>query len=280
MNNSSKYDLNDAEVISALEELSLWSAPFGIKLLDDIRYKKGINVLDIGFGMGFPLLEIAQRLGNTSVVYGIDPWKGGIERTTYKAKVLELSNIKLFDGYAENMPFDNNFFDLITSNNGLNNVQDLTKSLAECNRVAKTGAQFIFTCNSADSFLEFYDTFREVINKLGLQELNKEIDTHIYSKRKPLEEYEDKLEDAGFEIETIHNDKFCYRFADGTSFLNHFFIKLAFLDSWKNIIPENKRTPIFCEIERMLNEIAEESEGFHTQVPFIIFNCNKVNNMV
>jgi arsenite methyltransferase len=280
MDNNSKYDLNDAEVISALEELSLWSAPFGIKLLDTIRYKKGINVIDIGFGTGFPLLEIAQRLGNTSTVYGIDPWKGGIERTTYKARILELSNIKLFDGYAESMPFENNFFDLITSNNGLNNVQDLTKSLAECNRVAKIGAQFVFTCNTAESFTEFYDIFREVINKFGLHELNKEIDEHIYSKRKPLDEYEDELENAGFEIEAIQDDKFHYRFADGTSFLNHFFIKLAFLESWKNIVPVNRRTPVFNEIEYLLNEIAKESEGFNTQVPFIIFNCNKVKHIV
>ena len=190
------------------------------------------------------------------------------------------NSIKLFEGYAESMPFDNNFFDLITSNNGLKNVQDLKKSLAECNRVAKTGAQFVFTYNKAESFIEFYNIFREAINKLGLQELNKEIDLHILSKRKPLEEYEDELENTGFEIETIHDDKFHYRFADGTSFLNHFFIKLAFLESWKNIVPENMRTPIFNEIECMLNKIAIESEGFHTQVPFVIFNCNKIKHII
>lgn len=39
---------------STWDELPLWSAPFGIKILDLIDYKKNINVLDIGCGTGFP----------------------------------------------------------------------------------------------------------------------------------------------------------------------------------------------------------------------------------
>jgi arsenite methyltransferase len=42
------------------DELPLWSAPFGLTLLDTIRMKKGIRVLDIGSGAGFPMLEIAE----------------------------------------------------------------------------------------------------------------------------------------------------------------------------------------------------------------------------
>ncbi len=275
MENPKAFDLNDPELVSAIDELSYWSAPFGLKLLDSIRYKKGINVLDIGSGTGFPLMELANRLGDTSTIYGIDPWKAAIERTLFKIKTTGISNIKLVEACAENMPFDNDYFDLITSNNGLNNVQNLKKSLSECNRIAKNRAQFVFTYNSPDSFIEFYDVFREVINKNDLPQLNKDINTHIYSKRKPLSEYENELQLAGFEIESIKEDKFHYRFADGTAFLNHFFIKLAFLDSWKKIVPKNRRTNVFKEIEHKINDIAKESEGFNTQVPFFTISCLK-----
>jgi len=65
------FDSDDFDLVSVIDELPLWSAPFGLKLLDTIKLKSGINVLDIGSGLGFPLLEIAQRLGTTSTVYGI-----------------------------------------------------------------------------------------------------------------------------------------------------------------------------------------------------------------
>ena len=65
------------------DELPLWSAPFGLPLLDTIRLRKGINILDIGSGAGFPLLEIAERSGKTAVVYGIDPSSDAINMITY-----------------------------------------------------------------------------------------------------------------------------------------------------------------------------------------------------
>jgi hypothetical protein len=76
-----QYNLNDPACISIIDDLPFWSAPFGIKLLDIVRYKKNIRSLDIGFGLGFPLMELAMRLGPSSKVYGIDPWKAGTERT-------------------------------------------------------------------------------------------------------------------------------------------------------------------------------------------------------
>ncbi|MCK7521975.1 MAG: methyltransferase domain-containing protein [Ignavibacteriales bacterium] len=93
--NKSNFDLNDKDTVSIIDELPLWSAPFGLKLLDAIKLRPNITALDIGFGLGFPLLEVAQRLGNSSKVYGIDPWKAAIERTQTKIKILGLTNIEL-----------------------------------------------------------------------------------------------------------------------------------------------------------------------------------------
>ena len=72
------------ELIDILDELPLWSAPFGLKLLDFVDYKSNITALDIGFGTGFPLVELAMRLGSGSTVYGIDPWDKALERTRQK----------------------------------------------------------------------------------------------------------------------------------------------------------------------------------------------------
>ena len=68
------WDYNAERRVEVYDELPLWAAPFGKKLLEGIKYKKGIKAEDIGFGAEFPLTEIAMRLGKDSIIYGIDPW--------------------------------------------------------------------------------------------------------------------------------------------------------------------------------------------------------------
>ncbi|MBI5325630.1 MAG: class I SAM-dependent methyltransferase [Ignavibacteriae bacterium] len=120
------YNINSN--ISTVDELPLWSAPFGLKLLDVIKMKPEMNVLDIGSGLGFPAIEIAMRLGNSGKVFGVEPWKEARERANEKIRLLGLNNIDIIDGVAEELHFENDFFDLVVSNNGINNVQDIVKS--------------------------------------------------------------------------------------------------------------------------------------------------------
>ena len=69
------FDITDESLASASDEVSVWSYPFGETILANVRLRPGITALDIGFGTGFPLLELAGRLGKTSTVYGIDLWR-------------------------------------------------------------------------------------------------------------------------------------------------------------------------------------------------------------
>lgn len=123
-----KYLINNFELsklFNVFDELPLWSAPFGLKLLDNICYKPDISVLDIGFGTGFPLTEIAMRLGDSCIIYGIDPWENAIQKAKEKIDYYGINNIRIIEGVAESIPLKNNSIDLITSNNGLNNVSDI-----------------------------------------------------------------------------------------------------------------------------------------------------------
>jgi len=71
------WDFNDPDLVAAIDELPLWSAPFGEVLLETIHLRPGLRVLDIGSGLGFPALEMAQRLGSGSEVFALDPWRAG-----------------------------------------------------------------------------------------------------------------------------------------------------------------------------------------------------------
>ena len=195
---------------------------------------------------------------------------------------METQNIELIRALAEDMPFEDSFFDLLVSNNGINNVQNLSKTLAECSRVAKQGAQFVFTFNLEETFVEFYNVYRTVLRALGLQKYEKNIDAHIYSKRLPLPEMKTAVEDSGFRILKVHGDRFDYHFADGTAMLNHFFMKIAFLPPWKEIVPPERTEEVFRSIEAEMNRAAEEyskgtdiHSGFAIRVPFATFDCEK-----
>ncbi len=183
---SNNQNLNN--LIDVLDELPLWSEPFGLKLLEYVDYKQNIAALDIGFGSGFPLTELAMRLGSGSIVYGIDSWKEAIVRTKNKIDLYDISNIKLIEGIAESIPLDNNSIDLIVSNNGINNVTDMDKIFAECSRIIKSGGQFVQTMNLDKSMFEFYGIFERVMQNLKMHNEIELIHRHIYQKRRTLDE--------------------------------------------------------------------------------------------
>jgi len=270
-----RHDLNDPELVSVIDEIPLWSAAFGLRILDTIRYRKSIRALDIGPGLGFPMIELAMRLGSSSAVFGIDPWRAGNERTRKKIGICGLSNAAIVEGVAEAMPFPDGNFDLLVSNNGLNNVRDLAATLEECGRVAKTGAQFVFTFNTEDTFREFYEIYRLVLVESGLGDLDREVSRHIRAKRKPLREVRTLLEASGFTVTGVAEEEFRYRFSDGSALLNHFAIGYAFLPAWKMIPPDERREDVFRRIEERINSAAGEDRGFSMRVPFVTVDSRK-----
>ena len=270
-----KCDINNPEIVSVIDELPFWSAPFCLHLLDIVKYRKNITALDIGFGTGTPLLEIAQRLGNSSKVYGIDPWKAAIDRCNTKKKLYSINNVEFIKGFAEYLPFENNFFDLIVSNNGLNNVNDIQRSINECGRVCKSGAQLVITYNLPDTMKEFYEIFLTVLNELNLYEEMQKVKDHIFQKRKPLNFTLDQISNAGFKVSNVIEDSFSYKYSDGTAMLNHFFIRLAFLPCWEELLPETRIKEIFKLVEEKLNCLAKENEGIILTIPFACINAFK-----
>jgi arsenite methyltransferase len=269
------FDLSDPNLVSVLDEFPLWSSYFGTRLLDIINYKRNLTALDIGCGTGFPLIELAQRLGLSSTVFGVDPWIAAYERISLKLKTMKVNNVIYLNQSAEQLPFEDNLFDLAVSNNGINNVQHPDKVLSECYRVMKTGGQFALTMNLPGTMIEFYNIFRVILSAKELTGELKAIDRHIHSKRKSVNENLTMLTSAGFKIDEVSEDNFYMRYADGTSFLNHFFIKLAFLESWRNIPPADRIEEIFAELEEALNLYSEKEGHLKLSIPFVIFKCHK-----
>jgi len=274
-----KYLSNSIDVnalIDVLDEVPLWSAPFGLKLLEQVRYKKNITAVDIGFGTGFPLTELALRLGNSSIVYGIDPWKEIIERVQKKIKLYEITNIKLLEGVAEKIPLEDGSVHLIVSNNGINNVTNIDAVFSECERILTPGGQFVFTMNLDLSMFEFYSVFEEVLSELAMHSEIALMKQHIAHKRPPLDIITKLLHQHNFLIEKLQHEQFTYHFADGTTMLNHYFIRLAFLEAWLSILPKEFYETIFDNIETTLNGQAQISEGITLSIPFVVISALRI----
>jgi len=246
-------DLNSPQVIAAYDEVALWSAMFGLLLLEEVPLANVTNVLDVGCGTGFPLIELAERLGGRAQVHGIDPWSGGLKRAAEKIAGRGTRNVTLHEGSASAMPFADATFDLIVSNLGVNNFEDRAAAIRECRRVAKSCATLALTTNLQGHMREFYDVFAEVVRDDA--EASKRLRDHI-EHRATVDGVRELLESGGFKITRILERESIMRFASGTALLNHYFIKLGFLDAWKKIVPSNERD-VFARLRDALDERGE-----------------------
>ena len=260
------FDWRTPEMAAIYYDISLWSAPFGLLLLQHLPLSDAERILDVGFGPGFPLIELAQRFGEETQVVGIDPWSAAVEIARRRVATMQLTNVTILEGDAVAMPLTSESFDLITSNLGINNFEDPQKALRECYRVLKPGGKIIITTNLTGTFREFFDCFAQLLEELNWSKEKRMLQEHIDHRGSP-ESVRVLFESAGFSLTRAIADQTSMRFANGTSFFNHFLIILGFLEPWKNIIEEERRVYFFEQLEGRLNELAAGKGVLELSVP-------------
>ncbi|PXV65855.1 ubiquinone/menaquinone biosynthesis C-methylase UbiE [Dysgonomonas alginatilytica] len=276
MKNYLNKNLNylQSDVTNACDELGIWAAPFGILLLDNFPIRKYQNYLDIGCGTGFPLIEIANRLGNNCKSTGIDPWEEAVKRAQAKIDTLQLDHISIIEGSAESINFPDNHFDLITSNLGINNFEDPLQVMNESYRTLKQGGTFCATTNLTGTFDEFYKLFRESLLELGFEKYLAQLDNHI--NHRGTEESSIKLfENSGFKIINTIKSEHSMRFYNGSAFLNHSFIIIGFIDSWRNMFEEADKELFFDNFEQKLNAYANRQGELRLTIPMLYIEARK-----
>ena len=93
---------------------------------------RGMRILDVGCGP-FPNIFAFKE----AEYYGIDPLTNEYRTAGYPIDLWTQQGFHYYADYAEKMPFDDNFFDVVVSVNAIDHVNDFAQTAREIKRVMK-----------------------------------------------------------------------------------------------------------------------------------------------
>ncbi|MHC1572714.1 MAG: class I SAM-dependent methyltransferase [Methanosarcinales archaeon] len=129
-----RYDNSPGHGIHSEEEKEAWK-----NLLTQAIGAEKLNVLDVGCGTGTISLLLSE-IGH--IVTGIDISEGMLQKAKEKANILNLS-INFRIGDAENLPFEDESFDVVINRHLLWTLPDPERAIFEWRRVLKSEGKLI-----------------------------------------------------------------------------------------------------------------------------------------
>lgn len=162
----------------------------GLELLD---IQEGEAVLEVGFGTGYSLVEIARSVGKNGQACGIDLTPEMVELARKRLQKEGLAEgVELYEGDAREMPFQDNRFDgvYMASTLELFDTPDIPRVLAEVKRVLKPTGKLILISMTKQGYersgvLRFYEWIHRTFPR--------------YASCRPIY-VEDSAREAGFEV--------------------------------------------------------------------------------
>ena len=107
--------------------------------------KTGEVCIDLGSGRGTDVLRLAEEVGPTGFVYGIDVTEEMIRKATSTAAKMGIENVRFIQSDLEQIPLENEVAHLIISNCTLNHVSNKLKVWTEIYRLLKNGGRFVIS---------------------------------------------------------------------------------------------------------------------------------------
>jgi SAM-dependent methyltransferase len=134
----------DAAVVDSLPDAAVESFagvanPFSIRPLEH-----GARVVDVGSGAGFDSFVAARAIGASGSVTGVDMTPEMLTKSRATAATMELANVEFRDGFAEALPIENGWADVVISNGVINLCADKRAVFGEIRRVLRPGGVLQF----------------------------------------------------------------------------------------------------------------------------------------
>ena len=207
--NINKIDLKQFKLNASLR----YSNEPEILKFTDFNLLKGLNVLEVGYGLGSDAVLLAKSSKN---YFGTDLSEVSYEVTSRRLNLYDLKNTNLKIGSSTNLDYEDGFFDFVYSWGVIHHSGNIRKSLEEIFRVLKKGGRSKIMVYNKDSLIVFiywlYYSIKEFnFKKTRAQIISENIEspgTLILSKN----EFQELIESVGFSLVDIklYRDFFLY----------------------------------------------------------------------
>jgi len=107
--------------------------------------KTGEVCVDLGSGRGTDVLRMAESVGETGYVYGIDISDGMLEKARLNAAKFNVTNVSFVRSELEKLELTDHVADLVISNCTINHASDKQAVWNEIFRILKKGGRFVIS---------------------------------------------------------------------------------------------------------------------------------------
>ena len=107
--------------------------------------KTGEVCVDLGSGRGTDVLRMAESVGATGFVYGIDISDGMLDKARRNAEKFGVTNVSFICSELEKLELPDKVADLVISNCTLNHAADKQSVWNEIYRILKKGGRFVIS---------------------------------------------------------------------------------------------------------------------------------------
>ncbi|HLZ34314.1 MAG TPA: class I SAM-dependent methyltransferase [Nitrospira sp.] len=213
----------------ALPKHDYWSTPFAETLLQCLDFFPGATILDVASGHGIPAFYLAERVGPTGLVLGIDSSAGQVAGArAIQGSQLPWLRFECLD--MRDLPADLPSFDRITGNLSVMFFRpDRFETLQGLAAHLNPGGQIVLTFPSLGTFDSLWRRIDQEMAVRGLLMERRRLEAYI-AERPSAEEARTWLNRLGLERVVVDESPLEVVTGSGPAFLFHPLLRGGFLD--------------------------------------------------
>ena len=235
-----------------------WGERFAELIDAHIHLPKEGKVLYVAAGTGGHAIALQERAGDKVQLLCIEENEECVEIARAKATTTgESTQFQL--GNFDQLPLDQNQFDLVIGNASLVPRDRVRKMFSEMVRVAAPGARILLALPTSSSFGEFFSIYWEALHNTGLTDLESDVE-HLITELPTISETEEMADNEGLENIDSWTRVEEFDYESGEQFINSPLVADFLMKDWLASVPEDWREAVAKEITRLINEERHEAE--------------------
>ncbi len=246
-----------------------WGERFAELIDEHIKVPKEGKALYVAAGTGGHAMALQERAGSKLELLCVDENPECLELARAKATATN-DQTSFNTAQLDSLNLDDNQFDLVIGNASLVSRQRVRKMFSEMVRVAAPSATIAFALPTFSSFGEFFSIYWEALHNNGLLDHESDVE-QLITELPTVSDVEQLAKDEGLQAVESWTRIEEFDFESGEQFLSAPLIAEFLMRDWLALVPDDKRTRLFSEISRLINEERHEAEfAFSVKATLIV----------